>query len=235
MTTTLDTWEKVVLVAGAPPPALVLLEEIIYPYAYVYDGPCEVSTFTFTTIPFTPASWISGKLAATVESEVRKAGGRVMEMRVYVDENLLRPWTNWRFEVVGTVPSIAASIGITWWAAAILAALAILLIIAITWAITTIVSTFNHKPNIEEVKPTWSRESLISVIGDFETKLNKIPTPPEDLEQMSDNELRIYVDEMAGQIAPGKGIPWGWVALGAGALGVLLLTSKVKPGKAKKA
>lgn len=234
MTTTLDTWDGVVLVAGAPPSALVLLEETIYPYAYVYDGPSEVSTFTFTTIPFTPASWIAGSLAAAVESEVRKAGGRVMEMRVYVDENLLRPWTNWRIEVVGTVPSIAASIGIAWWAVAILAALAILLIIAITWSITTIVASFKRNPALKDAKPGWEKETLINTIQDSEEYWKRTPTPVETLEGMSEDELREYLDKIAEEEVP-AGIPWGWVALGAGALGVLLLASKAKPGKAKKA
>ena len=220
--------DDVITITGIPP-TFKLLEETIYPYAYVYDGPCEVSTFTFTTIPFTPASWIAGRLAAHVEAEVKKAGGRVMEMKVYVDENLLRPWTNWRIEVVGIPPATAGvgmSLGIAWWAIAILAALAIILIIVITWAIKTIVSSFTHKALSEEIKATWSRESLISVIGDFETKLERTPTPTEDLDKKTDQELRDYCNELASAIVPpteGLGLALaiaGVGILGLGALGL---------------
>ncbi len=220
--------DDVIDIVGVPP-TMKLIEETIYPYAYVYDGPCDVSTFTFTTIPFTPASWIAGSLAAHVEDEVKKAGGRVMEIRVYADENLLRPWTNWQIEVVGTSPTTTAglgmSLGMTWWAVAILAALAILLIIVITWSITTIISSFTHKALSPEIKAPWSRETLISVIGDFETKLIKegkmtTPTPPEELEKKSDDELREYCDALAEIIAP-PGMNWlPWVIGGIGVLAV---------------
>jgi len=206
------------------PPTFELLEETIYPYAYVYDGPCDVSTFTFKTDPFTPANWIAGKLAANIEKKVKEAGGRVMEMRVYVDKSPLL-WTDWRIEVVGTpaptTAGVGMPVGIAWWAVAILAALAIVLIIVITWAIKTVVSSFTHKPISEEVKKAWSKETLISAIGDFEEKLKRTPTPPEDLEKKSDQELRDYCDELAEAVAPT--VPGAGLAIaiiGAGILGM---------------
>jgi len=216
--------DDVIDIVGIPP-TYELLEETIYPSAYVYDGDVEASAFTFKTIPFTPASWIAGNLAAAVEAEVRKAGGRIMEMRVYVDESLWRPWTNWRIEVVGvppkTVAGVAIPVGITWWAVAILAALAIALIIVITWSIKTVVSLFTRKPLSEEIKITWSRETLISIIGDFEVKLDRTPTPSGELEGMSDQELRGYCDQLAEVIVPPE---VAWVPLvvvaGLGVLGV---------------
>lgn len=214
--------DDVITITGIPP-TFELLEETIYPYAYVYDGPCDVSTFTFKTDLFTPASWIAGRLATHVKDEVRKAGGRVMEMRVYVDKSPLL-WTDWRIEVVG-VPAATAglgtSLGIAWWAIAILAALAIALIIVITWLLKTIVSSFTHKTLSEEIKKTWSRETLISVIGDFEEKLKRTPTPPEDLEKKSDDELRTYCDQLAETIAPAPGL--GLVIAAVGVLGALTL------------
>ncbi|GAH22054.1 unnamed protein product, partial [marine sediment metagenome] len=71
------------------PPEYELLEETIYPYAYIYDGPHEGGIFTFKSDPLTPASWISGRLAASCEDEIRKAGGKMLEMRVYVDKSPL--------------------------------------------------------------------------------------------------------------------------------------------------
>lgn len=212
--------DDVIDIVGIPP-TYELLEETIYPYAYVYDGDVEVSAFTFKTDPFTPANWITGLLASYIEDEVRKAGGRVMEMRVYVDKTPLL-WSDWRIEVVGIPPKtegVAMSLGITWWAVAILAALAIALIIVITWSIKTIVSSFTHKPLSEEIKATWSRETLISIIGDFEVKLERPPTPSEELEAMSDEELRDYCNQMAEEIVPPE-ISWLPLAI-VGGLGVL--------------
>jgi len=231
--------DDVITITGMPP-TFELLEETIYPYAYVYDGKCEVSAFTFKTDPFTPASWIAGKLAAACENEVEKAGGRVMEMRVYVDRSPLL-WTDWRIEVVGIPPKttagVAMSLGIAWWAIAIIAALAIILIIVITWSIKTIVSSFTHKPISEEIKATWSKDTLIKVIGDFETKLERTPTPPEELEKKTDQELRDYTNELASVIAPAPGglglaiAAAGVLGLGALALGAYAMSRPRETGK----
>ena len=212
--------DDVITITGMQP-TFELLEETIYPYAYVYDGPCDVSTFTFKTDPFTPASWVAGLLASHVEDEVKKAGGRVMEMRVYVDKSPLL-WTDWRIEVVGTpaptTSGVGMALGIAWWALAILAALAIILIIVITWSIKTIVSTFTHKPISEEIKAAWSRDTLISVIHDFETKLKRTPTPDADLQAKTDQELRSYCDELASAVAPSAGAAGLGLALVAAAI-----------------
>ncbi len=222
--------DDVINIVGIPP-TYELLEETIYPYAYVYDGPSDVSTFTFKSDPFTPAKWIAGKLAAAVEAEVKKAGGRVMEMRVYVDKSPLL-WTDWQIEVVGVPASTAGlgvSVGIAWWAVAILAVLAIILIIVITWSIKTIAESFTHKALSPELKATWSRESLISVIGDFEAKLERTPTPPEELQKKSDEELRDYCDQLAEAVVPSK-VSWWPIAIGAGVaavgIGIALATRK---------
>ena len=207
------------------PPEYVLLEETIYPYAYVYDGPCDIFTFTFTSIPFTPASWEAGKLAADYEDEVKKAGGRVMEMRVYVDEHLLRPWTNWRIEIIGTSPAGAAglgiSIGIGFWVQFIIFILGLIgvMIVASHFIIKPL--TYKHKGLTPALKEPMSRDTLIGLINDFEVKLieeGKIPgppTPPEELEEMSDQGLRDYCDQLAETIAPTEPeFPWPWVIIG---------------------
>jgi len=227
-----DEVDDVITITGLKP-TFELLEETIYPYAYIYEGPCEVSTFTFKSDPFTPASWISGLLAKHVEKKVREAGGQVLEMRVYVDKSPLL-WTDWQIEVVGISPSgISAQIGIAWWAVAILAALAIALIIVLTWSIKTIVSTFKRNPALEDVKVGWDKETLIQTIQDSEKYWKRPQTPKETLEGMSEEELREYLDKIAEEEVPTGGIPWGWIAVGAGALGVILLASQAK-GKEKK-
>lgn len=113
------------------------------------------------------------------------------------------------------------ALGIAWWAIAILAALAIILIIVITWSVKTIVSSFNHKPISEEVKAAWSRETLISAIGDFEAKLKRTPTPTADLDKKTDQELRDYCDELAAAVAPpAAGAGLALALVGAGVLGI---------------
>ncbi len=220
--------DNVIDIVGTQP-TYKLLEETIYPYAYVYDGKAEVHAFTFKSDPFTPVNWIAGRLAANVEDQVKKAGGRIMELRVYVDQTPLL-WNDWRIEAVVQAPAattgLGMPLGIAWFAIAILAALAIILIIVLTWSVKTIVSTFTSKPISEEVKKAWSKETLISAIGDFEVKLKRTPTPPEDLEKKSDEELRAYCDELASAVAPAAGgaglaiVVVGAAVLGLGALAI---------------
>ncbi|GAJ07732.1 unnamed protein product, partial [marine sediment metagenome] len=165
--------ENVIDITGMKP-TFELLEETIYPYAYVYDGPTEGGTITFTTDPFTPASWIAGRLASHAGDEIKKAGGRMLEMRVYVDKSPLL-WTNWQIDVISTPPKTTAglgvSVGIVWWVAIILVILALCLLVVLTYYFIIKPLTYTHKPIDEEIKATLSRESLISVIGDFEEKL----------------------------------------------------------------
>jgi len=204
------------------PPPFELLEETIYPYAYIYDGPHEGGTFTFKSDPLTPASWITGRLATSCEDEVRKAGGKMLEMRVYVDKSPLL-WTDWKIEVITVPPKTTAGMttGIAWWAAAILIVLAIALIIVITWAATEIVGLFKRKVGLEDVKPAWGKETLIGTIQDSEEYWERTPTPVETLEGMSEGELRDYLDKIAEEeVPPGVSwLPWA-IAGGVGVLGV---------------
>jgi len=213
--------DDVITITGIPP-TFELLEETIYPFAYIYDGPHDGGTFTFKTDPFTPTSWVAGILAGRVESEVRKAGGRMLEMRVYIDKSPLL-WSDWRIEVV-SVPSktgTAMSLGIAWWAVAILAALAIALIIVITWAAKEIAGLFKRKPGLEEVKPGWKKETLILTIQDSEEYWERPATPVETLEGMSEEELREYLDKIAEEeVAPEEGIGLGLAIAAIGVLGL---------------
>jgi len=136
-------------------------------------------------------------------------------------------------------------LGVVWWVVAILLGLvAIGIIIALTYLVKEIAGLFTHKPISEEIKATWDKETLISVIGDFEAKLideEKLPgppTPPEELETKSEDELRIYTDELAEMIVPppveGLGLALAAAAvlgLGALALGAYAVS---QPKEAKK-
>ena len=213
------------VIGVAPPPEYELLEETIYPYSYVYDGDVEVSTFTFKTDPFTPASWVAGKLADHFENEVRNAGGRVMEMRVYVDRSPLL-WADWRIEVVGIPPQAqvaAMPLGIVWWAAILIAAFAIIAVIIVaTLATKTIVGLFNRKPGLDEVKVGWGKDTLIQTIQDSEEYWERPPTPPETLEGMSEEELRHSLNKIAEEEVAPVISPWVGLAI-AGALGIVVV------------
>ena len=229
--------DDVIDIVGIPP-TYELIEETIYPYAYIYEGPHDGGTFTFKTDPFTPASWITGRLAAACEGEVRKAGGRVLEMRVYVDKSPLL-WSDWRIEVVTAPPrttaGVAMPLGIAWWAVAILAALAIVLIIVLTWAAKEIAGLFKRKPGLDEVKVGWEKDTLIKTIQDSEEYWERPLTPVETLEEMSEEELRDHLDKIAEEEVPEEISPWLIVALvgGLGVLGVgaVAAYSMAKPAK----
>jgi len=236
LTTTLAKWEGVVLNAITEiPPELVLLEETIYPYAYIYDGPCDIVTFTFTTIPFTPASWVAGRFAAHCEDEVRKAGGRVMETRVYVDESLWRPWTNWRIEIIGTSPTVAAGLGtptgIVWWVGPLLLILASIGLIIVIYNCLIKPFTYQRNPALKDVKPGWGKETLIMTIQDSEEYWERTPTPIETLEAMSEGELRGYLDQIAEEEVVTKPSIWPWVIGVVGALGVGVIAVKAMSKK----
>ena len=231
--------KDVITITGIPP-TFELLEETIYPYAYVYDGKCEVTTFTFKTDPFTPASWIAGKVAAAVESEVRKDGGRIMEMRVYCDKTPLL-WTDWRIETV-TRPKttgVAMSLGVWWLGPAILLALAIILtVIVATLVIKPILAAFKRNPALEDVKPGWKKETLILTIQDSEEYWERPLTPVETLEAMSEEELREYLDKIAEEEVkpPVEGLGLAIAAAAVLGLGALALGAYAmsQPKEAKK-
>ena len=200
-----------------------LIQHTIYPYAYVYDGDVEVTSATFRIDPFTPSAWAAKKLADSVASEAAKNGSKVIELKASVDTSPLL-WTDIKVELTATPIGgvTAAGVGaiglIPIWASILIIALAVIgVIVALTILVKTIAGLFQHKALSEEIKVTWSRETLISVIGDFEEKLELTPTPPGDLEEKSDQELRDYCNQLAEEIVPaGAGIPWALVAVGGG-------------------
>lgn len=223
-----------------------LLEETIYPYAYVYNGPYEGGVFTFKTDPFTPASWIAGRFADLCEDKVREQGWRVLETKVYVDKSPLL-WTDWRIEIKAVAPE-GTAVALGGVVAVLVMVLLIILgliglIVAATWAWKEIFGTHKAKPIDEEIKKGMSRKWLTLTIGEFEERLiaeGKIPgppTPPEELEQMSDQELRDYCDQLAELVVPpvppvpGLGIAIAAVGvLGLGALAAMAMARPAEEG-----
>ncbi len=204
------------------PPEYEEIQHTVYPYAYIYDGDVEVVAATFKTDPFTPSAWIAEKVAKNLADEVRKEGGRLIEMRAYADTKPLF-WTNIRIDIISTPLRETAGgaprqTAIPLWAAILIIALAIIAVIIVaTLAFNVIMDRFEHKPISEKIKKTWSKPTLIGAVSDFEIELELPPTPPAELEGMSEQELRDYCDMLAEEIAP-PGVSWLPWAIGAGAL-----------------
>ena len=200
------------------------IQHTVYPYAYIYDGEVEVVTATFKTDPFTPTAWIAEKVAENLANEVRKEGGRIIELKAYADTTPLL-WTNIKIDIISTPLKETASgaprqTGIPLWAAILIIALAIIAVIIVaTLAFNVIMDRFEHKPISEKIKKTWSKPTLIGAINDFEIELELTPTPAAELEKMSEAELRDYCDMLAEEIAP-PGVSWLPWAIGAGVLGL---------------
>lgn len=204
------------------PPTFEEIQHTIYPFAYIYDGDVEITTATFKTDPFTPSAWAAQRFADGLEGEVRDRGGRVLEVKVYVDTTPLL-WTDFRIEVVSTpIAGVAGGIGvgIPIWAAVLIICLAIIAVIVVgTLAFKTVMGYFKKKPGLEAVKPGWTKETLILTIQDSEEYWERTPTPFETLEGMSEEELRDYLDGIAEEEVPEE-VSWLPLAI-LGGLGIL--------------
>lgn len=215
--------DDVITISGIPP-TFKLLEETIYPYAYIYEGKSEGCTFTFTTDPFHPADWVAGKLAARCEDEVRKGGGKMVRMKVYVDTTPLL-WTDWRIEIEYTppaaTPGVAMALG--FWPAVVgiilvIIALIALIVVAYNYIIKPLTST--REPGLADVKVAWEKDTLIKTIQDAEEYWERTPTPVETLEGMTEDELREHLDKIAEEEVEKPAAGLGLAIVGAGVLGV---------------
>lgn len=201
-----------------------LVQQTKYPMSYIYDGDSEIAEFRCRIDPFLSTDWSAEKIASAVKTKVEEAGGQVLQLTVWADITPVL-WTNFKVEVVSTpLPSQGTAMAtgvIPLWVGIMIAAFALAFLIAvITWSIKSIAKTFRHEAISEEIKLTWSRETLTGAALDFEKHLGRTPTPVDQLNLLSDQKLRDYVDEMANVIAPpGAGLSWlPWVAVGGVAL-----------------
>ena len=212
-----------------PPPEYELIQHTISHFAYIYDGDVDLNVATFKIDPFTPSAWAAQKFADALESEARKKGARVLETKVYVDTTPLF-WTDIRIEVtgtplgegVGTVAGRGIAVGIAPWLAIILVCLAIIAVIIVaTLAFEQWMQAFKKKPGLHEVKQAWGKEALILDIQDAEEYWERTPTPPEELEGKSEEELRDLLDQIAEEELPPVTDMWPLLLLGGlGVVGV---------------
>jgi len=225
------------------PPEYELVQHTIYPLAYIYDGNAEVCTFEFPQgpeqLPYT--QWGGLKIAEAIANQVQEQGSRVLELKVYEDTTPLA-WTNYRVEITAAViPQAQGVIGgiALWpvlatlpWATIIKGALIILGLWLVTWIVEHLIKTitsvwYNQTPGLADVKPTWSRETLIKTISDSEEYWGRPLTPIDILEAMSEAELRAYIDQIAEEeVPPEKPSIWTWVVAGAVAALVVVAVTK---------
>jgi hypothetical protein len=198
---------------GELPPEYTLIQHTIYPFSYIYSGEVEVVTATFKTDPFTPSAWMGEQFAKKLDEEYRARGGRVLEVRVYVDVSPLL-WTNYRIELVGTTLGEeveAAAVGVAGIPIAIavliiaLAIIAVIVVATLMWE--RFQASFEHKPGLEEVKPAWGKETLILAIQDAEEYWGRPVTPPGTLGGMSEEDLRVLLDQIAEEEVPSE-VSW---------------------------
>jgi len=211
------------------PPEYQLIQHTIYPFAYIYDGQVKTTTVDLTIDAFTPSGWYGGRYAKSLEEEARAEGKRILETRVYADVSALL-WTKLRIEVTETYEATEArprDVGNPGgWLAIIFETLLIIgVLVALIVLAKTIISGFHHYPGLHEIKPTWSKETLIMTIKDSEEYWERVPTPEDTLEAMSEGELRDHLDQVAEEELGNGGISvWWWVAGGAvGALTLLVI------------
>jgi len=179
------------------PPEYELIQHTIYHWAYIFEGDAEVCIFEFKLtpeqIPWT--EWLGERIVDAFVSELEKEGSRLLELKVYEDTTPTF-WTNYHVEVTSTASPIA-------WMPIIIGVLAILFIVAITFAIKAVESLIYHRKGLdEETKATFSRDTLTAMILDLAPE-----TPPETLQGMSDQELRDLLNHLLAEVAPPDWLP----------------------------
>ena len=230
---------NVIRVEGDAGEDYVEVQHTIHPFAYTYQGDAETAVFEFRLTPeqVPGTEWLGDRIVDSFVAELQAQGSRLLELRVSRDTTPTW-WTNYLVEITATVEEgTAATVGAIGfpWTAVIIGVLAILFIIAIVWAIRTIDSIlFKRKPGLDDVKPTWGKDTLILAIGDSEEYWERTVTPVETLDAMSEEELRHLLNEIAEEEVPTADLGWAGLAV-AGVVGAgLVVAALAFAGRPKK-
>ena len=216
----------------------VEVQHTIHPFAYTYQGDAETAVFEFRLTPeqIPGTEWLGDRIVDSFIAELSAQGARLLELRVSRDTTPTW-WTDYRVEITATVEQGTAGVGAIGfpWTAVIIGVLAILFIIAIVWAIGKIDSIlFKRKPGLDDVKPSWGKDTLISAIGDSEEYWERTLTPVETLEAMPEEELRHLLNEIAEEEVPTADLGWAGLAV-AGVVGAgLVVAALAFAGRPKK-
>ncbi len=140
MTTTLATWQGVLLKVGEVtiPKEAKLAYENTYPLGSTYRGKAEQCTAK-VTVPLPdqlfPAVWEVSLIAATFQNQVKNQGGDMLAIKIYEDTT---PTLTTDYYVVATVAQPAPVPAVAFpfpWVVVIPLILILLIIVAFTWLI----------------------------------------------------------------------------------------------------
>jgi len=116
----------------APPEEYRLIQHTEYPLAKTYNGKAEECIFEFKLYPdqIPGGGWLGNKIANTFANEVAKENAEMLDLKIYEDTSPVW-WTNYRVITTSTASPVP-------WALIIVAVLAILFVVALTFLIIEI-------------------------------------------------------------------------------------------------
>lgn len=229
--------------AGPLPPEYELIQHVIEPWAYFYEGDAEIVSMSFTLIKGT--TWLAKDMANRFVDELKERGSQMLEGEFYKDASSIIQ-DRYLVKITYVVPAGAGAIGAIGlyipplvWNIIFYAALGALVAFLVSRAVNWVKSMFYSPPPLsEDVKKQWQAEDP-ELIPRMIIALRPAYSP-EELAGKTDQELRDVLDEIYEEEVPPKGIPWwGWAILGgvgiAGGGLALSFVSRVWPKKKKEA
>ena len=139
--------ETTAIAAGPPKEVWELLSHKVYDRAKTYVGTAEECTFEFQLTPeqIPGTEWFGQLIANAFADEVTKQGSEMLDLKVYEDTEPTL-WTNFRVVATATVPESVGVANPLPWAIIIVAVLAILFIVALTFLIREVKTIDWGKP-----------------------------------------------------------------------------------------
>ena len=207
------------ITAGPISPEYELIQRIITPWGYFYEGDAEVASISFTLIKGT--TLLAGNLANRFAEELKARGCELLEGELYKDAiSIIQD--RYLVKISYVVPTGVSGVGaiggvyippIVWnilFVALIGALVAFLVSRAVNWVKSMV---YSPPPLSEDVKKQWQAEDpeliprmIIALRPQYS---------PEELAGKTDQELRDLLNEIYEEEVPPRGIPWwGWAILG---------------------
>ena len=188
-----------------------LIQHVIDPWAYFYEGDAEIASITFTLIKGT--TWLARDMANRFAEELTERGSQLLEGEFYKDASSIIQ-DRYLVKVSYVVPAGAGGIGaIGWyippivWNIIMYAALGAAVVFLVSRAVNWVKSMFYSPPPLsEDIKKQWQAEDP-ELIPRMIIALRPGYTP-EELAGKTDQELLDILDEIYEEEVPGKGWPW---------------------------